>query len=55
MCLGQGDKDYLTLRILVENQGRLSSGPNINQERKGGPRIELQRLRHQLPIGLIPG
>uniref|UniRef100_I3LVS2 Uncharacterized protein n=1 Tax=Sus scrofa TaxID=9823 RepID=I3LVS2_PIG len=30
-----GDKDYLTLRILVENQGRLSSGPNINQERKG--------------------
>uniref|UniRef100_A0A8C3WB60 Beta-galactosidase n=1 Tax=Catagonus wagneri TaxID=51154 RepID=A0A8C3WB60_9CETA len=35
VCLGQDDNDYLTLRILVENQGRLSSGPNINQERKG--------------------
>ncbi|XP_037361562.1 beta-galactosidase-1-like protein 2 isoform X2 [Talpa occidentalis] len=30
-----GYKDYMTLSILVENQGRLSSGKNINKERKG--------------------
>ncbi|XP_057605433.1 beta-galactosidase-1-like protein 2 [Hippopotamus amphibius kiboko] len=30
-----GYKDYLTLRILVENQGRRAYGPDINQERKG--------------------
>ncbi|XP_016012022.2 beta-galactosidase-1-like protein 2 isoform X2 [Rousettus aegyptiacus] len=28
-------KDYLTLRILVENQGRLAYGQDINKERKG--------------------
>uniref|UniRef100_A0A8C8XHG0 Beta-galactosidase n=1 Tax=Panthera leo TaxID=9689 RepID=A0A8C8XHG0_PANLE len=30
-------KDIPTLRILVENQGRLSYGKDINKERKGGP------------------
>ncbi|KAG8523231.1 Beta-galactosidase-1-like protein 2 [Galemys pyrenaicus] len=30
-----GYKDYMTLSILVENQGRLASGKNINKERKG--------------------
>ena len=40
VCLGQGYKDYLTLRILVESQGRLACGPSINRERKGGPRTE---------------
>ncbi|XP_070239332.1 beta-galactosidase-1-like protein 2 [Bos mutus] len=28
-------KEFLTLRILVENQGRLASGTSMNQERKG--------------------
>ncbi|XP_037697939.1 beta-galactosidase-1-like protein 2 [Choloepus didactylus] len=31
----QDSKDAHTLRILVENQGRLAYGPNINKERKG--------------------
>ncbi|XP_046494228.1 beta-galactosidase-1-like protein 2 [Equus quagga] len=31
----KGQKDYLTLRILVENQGRLAYGQDINKERKG--------------------
>ncbi|XP_016047428.2 beta-galactosidase-1-like protein 2 [Erinaceus europaeus] len=31
----QDHKDYMTLSILVENQGRLASGLNINTERKG--------------------
>ncbi|KAB0370722.1 hypothetical protein FD755_017131, partial [Muntiacus reevesi] len=31
-------KEFLTLRILVENQGRLASGTSMNQERKGGSR-----------------
>ncbi|KAF5921351.1 hypothetical protein HPG69_019400 [Diceros bicornis minor] len=30
-----GHKDYLTLTILVENQGRLAYGQEINKERKG--------------------
>ncbi|KAF4009546.1 hypothetical protein G4228_000003 [Cervus hanglu yarkandensis] len=32
---GQHYKEFLTLRILVENQGRLASGTSMNQERKG--------------------
>ncbi|KAI4564661.1 hypothetical protein MJT46_010459 [Ovis ammon polii x Ovis aries] len=32
---GQRYKEFLTLRILVENQGRLASGTSMNQERKG--------------------
>ncbi|XP_012584806.1 PREDICTED: beta-galactosidase-1-like protein 2 [Condylura cristata] len=30
-----GYKEYMTLSILVENQGRLASGKNLNKERKG--------------------
>ena len=36
VCLGQVYKNNPTLRILVENQGRLAYGQNINKERKGG-------------------
>ncbi|XDB57389.1 hypothetical protein AB1E18_010834 [Capra hircus] len=32
---GQRHKEFLALRILVENQGRLASGTSMNQERKG--------------------
>uniref|UniRef100_A0A8C0K3W2 Beta-galactosidase-1-like protein 2 n=1 Tax=Canis lupus dingo TaxID=286419 RepID=A0A8C0K3W2_CANLU len=35
VCLGQVYKNNPTLRILVENQGRLAYGQNINKERKG--------------------
>lgn len=35
VCVGQRHKEFLALRILVENQGRLASGTSMNQERKG--------------------
>uniref|UniRef100_A0A8C6D8S0 Beta-galactosidase n=1 Tax=Moschus moschiferus TaxID=68415 RepID=A0A8C6D8S0_MOSMO len=35
VCVGQRYKEFLMLRILVENQGRLASGTSMNQERKG--------------------
>lgn len=38
VCVGQRHKEFLALRILVENQGRLASGTSMNQERKGGLR-----------------
>ena len=37
VCLGQVYNVYPTLRILVENQGRLAYGKDINKERKGRP------------------
>uniref|UniRef100_A0A8C8Z184 Beta-galactosidase n=1 Tax=Prolemur simus TaxID=1328070 RepID=A0A8C8Z184_PROSS len=36
VCLGQGYQDHHSLRILVENQGRLAYGKDINTQRKGG-------------------
>ncbi|KAM9221003.1 beta-galactosidase-1-like protein 2 [Dugong dugon] len=35
ICLGQSYRNYWTLSILVENQGRIAYGQNINKERKG--------------------
>ncbi|XP_069324735.1 beta-galactosidase-1-like protein 2 [Eulemur rufifrons] len=35
VCLGQGYQDHHSLRILVENQGRLAYGKDINTQRKG--------------------
>ena len=51
VCVGQRYKEFLMLRILVENQGRLASGTSMNQERKGGPRT----MGRQGDLGYFPG